>query len=106
MENIKELIGLGQQLSAVMDDEEGVVNVYVDSRGRVVVNLMPELFLQKFKGFNIELKEEENLKYTFSKVVQGVCFTSYAKDLSGLKMLKLVRSKSEYKKSLRALACE
>lgn len=57
MENIKELVALSQQVSAVMDDmgKFNITEVSVDWNGRARVFVSPEMFFHSFKGFKIEV---------------------------------------------------
>ncbi len=110
MKNIKELVALSQQISAVMDDigEFGVTEVSVNWNGRARVVVSPEMFFSSFKGFKIEVLENRRYKFRLSKMIQGVEFTVLVNDLNGLKSLKLVERngvRKGHKKSLRALAC-
>lgn len=111
MENIRELVSLSQQLSAVIDDVGAyeVIEVSVDYKGRARIALSTELFFKHFKGFKIEFMENSRFKFHLTKVIQGVEFSTMTNDLSGLKVLRLIeenRLQKGRKKSLRALACE
>lgn len=111
MESIKELVGLVQQVGAVMDDigNADVIGVDVLHNGRARVTLSPELFYESFRGFKIDVLENRRFKFRLSKVIQGVEFSTLTNDLNDLKAIKLVQQnkvKKEHKKSLHALACE
>lgn len=107
MKNIKELVGLAQMISAVMD-ETGVNFLDVDmcAYDRARFSVSPEFFFKNFNGFKIEmLGENRDFKFRLTKDIQGVEFSTLVNNLDGFKIVRELSVKRN-KKSLRALACE
>lgn len=110
MQQIQELVKQAQLISALMDDADFEV-ISLDVYNGVTRYLTrSDFFLKHFTGFEVKELDFGHYKFRLEKEIQGVTFCCHVKDLTGLKIIRLMQRNgvrlNRHKKGLQALACE
>lgn len=78
MENINELVGLAQQLQAVMDDAESVISVNISAlNGKISFLADPQYILGNFDNIDVIKRKEKDCPFKLEAEIEGVVFETY-----------------------------
>ena len=78
MENINELVGLAQQLQAVMDDAESVISVNISVlNGKISFLADPKYILGNFDNVDVIKRKDKECPFKVEAEIEGVVFETY-----------------------------
>ena len=88
MENINELVGLAQQLQAVMDDAESVISVNISGlNGKISFLADPKYILGNFDNVDVIMRKDKDCPFKVEAEIEGVVFETYV-NLDELELLR------------------
>ena len=78
MGNINELVGLAQQLQAVMDDAESVISVNISAlNGKISFLADPKYILGNFDNVDVIKRKDKECPFKVEAEIEGVVFETY-----------------------------